>query len=114
MTKFKLLPTSKLLLFLPLLTLFLACDDNTEAADERILDKQGSIEVTLATARLDSTKDVLTTVTTVYAKGQIVRTITRRDTLPSLGETIQEAENDNGDTKTVTVPKEYEVFVTLK
>ena len=108
------MPKNKRLLLLPLLTLLLACDDNTEAADERTLDKQGSVEVTLATAHLDSTKDVLTTVTTVYAKGEIVRTITRRDTLPSLGNTTQEAENDNGDTQTVTVPKDYEVFVTLK
>jgi hypothetical protein len=43
-----------------------------------------------------------------------VRTITRRDTLPSLGTTTQEAENDAGDTQMATIPKEYEVFVTLK
>lgn len=105
---------SRFLLFLPLLTLNFACGEDTEAAAERTLDKQGSVEVTLATAHLDSLQDVLTTVTTIYAKGATVRTITRHDTIPSLGKTAQEAENENGDTQTVTVPKDYEIFVTLK
>jgi hypothetical protein len=108
----------KKFLSLPLAICFLslnfACGPAEEDPEERTLDKSGSVEVTLATEHLDAQNDVLTTVTTAYAHGDVVRTITRRDTLPSLGTTTQEAENDEGDTQMATIPKEYEVFVTLK
>ena len=104
-------------LFLPLalvLLLFLsACDDDTNDQAKQV-DRNGSIEVSLSTAHIDSAKDLLTTHYKVWRKGIIVREFDKKDTVPSLGKFATEGENDNGDTQNVTVKKDYEFFVTVK
>jgi hypothetical protein len=91
---------------------FIACGGAEE--EEETLDKSGGVDVTLSTEHLDNEHDALITTTTVYAKGTAVRTISHRDTMPSLGMTTQEAEDDDGNTTAATMRKDYEVFVTLK
>jgi len=49
----------------------------------------------------------------VYIKGNLIKTLVKRDTLPALGDSIQTIEEDGND-KTVRLPKEYEFFVTVK
>lgn len=93
--------------------LFGAC--NNENSDQvKQVDKNGSIEVSLSTAHIDSAKDLLTTHYTVWRKGVKVREFDKKDTVPSLGQFTTEGENDNGDTKDVSVKKDYEFFVTVK
>jgi hypothetical protein len=103
-------------IFLPLgfvlIMLLAACNDNEDQAKQ--VDKNGSIEVSLSTAHIDSLKDLLTTHYTVWRKGVKVREFDKKDTVPSLGTITTAGENDNGDTKDVTVKKDYEFFVTVK
>ena len=103
-------------IYLPIsliLILFLsACDDNDDQAKQ--VDKNGSIEVSLSTRHIDSLKDQLTTHYTVWSKGIKVREFDKNDTVPSLGTFTTEGENNNGDTKDISVKKDYEFFVTVK
>ncbi|WP_428330672.1 hypothetical protein [Mucilaginibacter sp.] len=103
-------------LFLPigciLVLLLAACDDNEDQAKE--VNKNGSIEVSLSTAHIDSLQEQVTTHYTVWRKGVKVREFNKKDTVPALGSLYTEGENDNGDTKDVKVKKEYEFYVTVK
>lgn len=74
---------------------------------------EGSIEAVLKVNHHDN-YDILTVEKTVWVKGKAIKINTSTDTLPSLGNTTQVAENDNGDTKTVTIPKNYELYITVK
>lgn len=89
-----------------------ACDDNDDQA--KAVDKNGSIEVALSTAHIDSLKDLVTTHYTVWRYGKKVSEFDKRDTVPALGSIYTEGENDNGDTKNIKVKKDYEFFVTVK
>ena len=103
-------------LFLPIgfvLILFIsACTDNDDQA--KTVDKNGSIEVALSTAHIDSLKDLVTTHYTVWRYGKKVSEFNKRDTVPALGSLYTEGENDNGDTKNIKVKKDYEFYVTVK
>lgn len=77
------------------------------------LKKDKAIEVTFQTQRLGDTAVLLLTYQNVYLKGNLVKTMVKRDTLPSPGDSIQNVEVDGND-KTVRMPKEYEFFVTVK
>jgi len=92
--------------------LICSCDDNDDKAKE--VDKKGSIEVSLSTNHIDSLKDLVITHYTVWRKGVMVREFSVKDTIPSLGLTTTEGENDNGDTKNMVIPKDYDFFVTVK
>jgi len=102
-----------LLPFAVLLCLLItSCSDDDDKAKE--VDKKGAIEVTLSTTHIDSLKDLVTTHYIVWRKGITVREFDVKDTIPSLGVTTTEGENDNGDTKNMVVPKDYDFFVTIK
>jgi hypothetical protein len=102
--------------FLPLgallMLLLSACDDNSDQV--KAVNKNGGIEISLSTAHIDSTKDLLTTHYIVWNKGNKVREFDKRDTVPALETFTTEAENDNGDTQDVKVKKDYEFYVTVK
>ncbi len=89
-----------------------SCDDNDDQA--KTVNKNGGFEVSLSTSHLDSLKDLLTTHYIVWRKGAKVKEFDKTDTVPSLGKFYTEGENDNGDTKSVDVRKEYEFYVTVK
>jgi hypothetical protein len=50
----------------------------------------------------------------VWANGEVYRTIVHRDTVPGLGLINTAGENNSGDTTTVTVRKDYQIFITLQ
>lgn len=77
------------------------------------LKKDKTIEVTFETQRLGDTSVVLLTHQNVYIKGNLIKSVLKRDTLPALGDSIQTVEED-GNEKQVRLPKEYEFFVTVK
>ncbi len=103
-----------LLLFGFISVLLLSSCKNENEDQVKQVDKNGSIEVSLSTAHIDSLKDLLTTHYTVWRKGIKVREFDKKDTVPSLGQFTTEGENDNGDTQNVKVKKDYEFFVTVK
>jgi hypothetical protein len=51
---------------------------------------------------------------TIWVKNSVYKTVVYRDTLPTLGTENTQAENEEGDTKVVSVPKDYEIYITVK
>lgn len=96
-----------------LLCLFLyACDDNDDKAKE--VDKKGAVEVTLSTNHIDSLKDLVNTHYVVWRRGIKIKEFDVKDTVQSLGVANTEGEDDDGNTKNITAPKDYDFFVTIK
>jgi len=77
------------------------------------LKKDKAIEITFETRKLGDSAVLLLTYQNVYLRGNLIKTIVKKDTLPSPGDSIQTVEVD-GNEKTVRLPKEYEFFVTVK
>lgn len=104
-------PVAALLLLLPVA--FASCKEENEDLTQEP-GKDGSVETAVAIQHLDSTRDLLVTTHKVWVKGSIVRQVSYTDTLPSLGMTRQEGENGDGEQASIEVPKEYEVYITVK
>lgn len=75
--------------------------------------KDGSIE-TVITVYHGSGYDILTTTHNVWYRGMLDKSIIKRDTIRSLGNTVQEGENSDGETKIISVPRDYEFYITVK
>ncbi len=101
------------LLSLLLISSFLisSCSDDKPVTE---LTKDQSIEITFNTKSLSDTAVLLTTNKNIYLKGSLLKSIITTDTLPFPGMKTEEIEDDNGNTKNVTIPKEYEFFITVK
>jgi hypothetical protein len=101
----------------PLIFLILAalasCGDKQDTTATTV-DHSGSIETAITVEHADSTHDVVLTTHKVWTNGQISGTIIHRDTIPGLGLLTADGVNGNGDTKTVTVAKDYQIFITVK
>ncbi len=95
-----------------LLFLF-SCKEKNEDITETV-NKNGAVETAIQVEHLDSLHDVLITTHRIWAKNEEVKTLVYRDTLPGLGMTNTLAENEAGDTKSVRVKKDYEIFITVK
>jgi hypothetical protein len=93
------------------LVLFIASCDDKEVKE---FSKEGAIETVLAVDHLDTKRDIITTTHKVWIKNQLSKSIVRKDTIPALGITSQTAENTEGETKNVTIAKEYEIYITVK
>ena len=92
-----------------------SCSDKEENEDlTNSVNKNGSVESSITVTPLDSGYHILTTRHKVWVHDTVFKTIEYRDTLPSLGNEITTAENADGDTKTVNVKKDYEIYITVK
>ena len=103
------------LMFVCLTAGMISCSD--EEGNEDIttsVNKNGSVESAILVTPLDSAYNILTTTHKVWVKDTVYKTIEYRDTVPALGTQLTTAENSDGDTKTVAVQKEYEIFITVK
>ncbi len=87
-------------------------DKNEDLTNE--VNKNGAVESTVTVEHLDSLQDILITKHAVWYKGNQHKNIEYRDTIPSLGIENTQAENEDGDKKTVQVKKDYEIFITVK
>ena len=94
------------------LLLLASCDEG--GGEVKDLDKTHSVEVKLSTKRLDDQNTLLITIENVYKDNRIIKTITRVDTVPSLSDSLQYMQDDEGYEKMALIPKEYEFFVTVK
>ena len=103
----------KILLFstVSVLALFILSCDNNEV---KVFSKEGAIETVMEVDHLDVKHDILTTTHNVWINNQLSKKIVRKDTIPSLGMTSQTAENNEGDTKNVTLRRDYEIYITVK
>ncbi len=100
-----------LLLFIPLA--FVGCKDENEDITNTV-NKNGSVETAVHITHIDSSHDEMITTHKIWVKNNVYKTVEYRDTLPSLGIENTEAENEDGDTKRVSVPKDYEIYITVK
>ncbi|NVO10343.1 MAG: hypothetical protein HXX16_10310 [Bacteroidales bacterium] len=85
-----------------------------ESYTTKDISKDGSVETFINIEHINNNHDVIKTSHKVWVKNILTKTITYTDTIPSLGNTEQVAENDEGDAKNVNIRKEYEVYVTVK
>ena len=91
-----------------------SCSDDKKEDSTDTVNKAGSVETSVTVQHADSTHDVLLTTHKVWVNYNEYRTIVYRDTLPALGIENTTAENADGDTKNVSVKKDYEIFITVK
>lgn len=98
------------IVFLPVLLLSCA----REESDVTEIDKNGSIEITTSTRHLDNSNDVASYTINYYKGGHVIKTTIISDTIPSLGIITETLENEEGEEKSITHLKDYNVFVTIK
>jgi hypothetical protein len=91
-----------------------SCSDKKNEDITSAINKDGSIESAVQVEHLNSEKDILITTHKIWVHNNELKTVVYRDTLPSLGNTSKDAENEDGEKKTVQVKKEYEIFLTIK
>jgi len=95
--------------------LSLASCSNSEKDDVTdTVNRAGAIETAVTVQHADSTHDVLLTTHKVWVNFHEFRTVVHQDTIPALGIENATAENEDGDTKKVSVKKDYEIYITLK
>lgn len=78
------------------------------------VDRNGSVETSVSVQHADSTHDVILTTHKVWLHGSEHSTVVHRDTIPTLDSLTTEAENGVGDTQSVRVKKDYQIFITVK
>lgn len=96
------------------LSMIISCSSEKNEDLTNAINKNGSVETDISVQHLDSLHDILITKHQVWTNPTTSKLIEYRDTIPALGKQNSTAENENGDTKTVTVKKEYEIFITVK
>ncbi len=101
---------------LPVLSLFAAFTVLGCSHDDAVKDisKDGAVETVLTVDHLNDSLDILTTQHAVWVKNKLVKTIIYKDTLPTLGASSQVAENNNGESQSVYLKKDYELYITVK
>lgn len=94
--------------------IFLAgCNDDNEDKTKSI-DKDGSVDVQLSIIHSTNNTDLLQIQRKVWIGGVIKTTTIGLDTLKSLGVTKEKVEDSDGNETMVTVPKNYQIFITVK
>jgi len=104
--------TIRLLLLLVLFGLA-SCDDKKEDVTQAI-NKAGAVETSVTVQHADSTHDIVLTTHKIWVNFSEYKTVVHQDTVPALGLMETEGENADGDTKKVKVPKDYEIYITVK
>ena len=94
--------------------MLLSCksEKNEDVTDS--VNKDGAVETDISVQHLDSLHDVLITKHKVWTNYNTSKSIEYRDTIPSLGTEYKNAENEDGDTKSINIKKAYEIFITVK
>lgn len=104
---------NKLFFIFSSIILLTACkEDNEDITHE--LNKDGAIETSVSVEHIDTNSDVLITKHIIWNHSKEFKTIYNRDTIPALGTENTNAENSDGDTKPVSIKKDYEIFITVK
>ncbi len=103
---------NKLLLVIAIATMFASCDNSNEDVVKQP-SKDGAIEAQMTTKHCNGF-DILSTEYKVWVKNSLQKDFIVIDTLPSLGTTKEEGEDSDGNTKDIVVPKDYEIYITVK
>ncbi len=92
----------------------LACNEEKTEDLTQTVNKNASVESAISIIPAADGRQVLTTSHRVWLRDSTYKTILYHDTLPALGTTLTTAENSDGDTQTVPVKQEYEIYITVK
>ncbi|MEI6556304.1 MAG: hypothetical protein WCL70_12000 [Paludibacter sp.] len=76
--------------------------------------KNGAIETSIQVDHLNDSLDILISTNKIWSHNILVKTTIHCDTIPGLGIAREEAENEEGETKNVTLKKDYELYITVK
>lgn len=107
------MPLSKMGLVL-LAVFALSCNNDDNEDLTQTVNKNAAVESAISVTPITDGRQVLTTSHRVWLQGNTYKTVEYHDTLPALGTTFATAENSNGDTQTVPVSKEYEIYITVR
>ena len=77
------------------------------------VNKKEAIETELSVEHID-TADVLITKHKVWKDNKLVKEIIKKDTIPSLGDTLQTSEDKDGNAHTGKTKKDYEFYITVQ
>lgn len=100
---------------IPLFILLLlnSCTEEVSTEDEvQSVSKNGSVETIVSIEHADSIS-ILVTKHKVWVKNSLAREITKRDTIPTLGDTTISV-NENGTEIPKTIKKDYEFYITVQ
>ena len=101
------------LLLLATILAFGSCSETENEDLTQTVNKEAAIETSVTVVHQDSA-DVLVTLHRVWKDNELVKTIEYKDTVPSLGTKNIYPKDDDGNTSTKTVNKDYEIFITVK
>jgi hypothetical protein len=96
------------------LLLFSGCTETQKEDQVKEIDKDGSVELKVEIDHLDTLQDVMKTHKTFWVKGQAVKTVIDLDTIPALGNTQERTQNTAGEDTSITIKKNYKIFITVK
>ena len=102
---------SLLFIWMVCILAFQACNNDDKVKE---ISKNGAIETSINVDHLTDSLDVLVTTNKIWMHNVLVKTTVHKDTIPSLGVSSEEAENENGEVKNVFVKKDYELYITVK
>lgn len=101
------------LLFLGFMSV-ISCNDSDNKEDEvENVDKKAAIETELSVQHID-TADVLVTKYKIWKNNKLFKEIVKKDTIPSLGDTLQIVEDESGNEQNARVEKDYEFYITVQ
>lgn len=103
--------SSILLTFIIASTAFIACNNEDKVQS---ISKDAAVETSIQINHLNDSLDIMITRSQIWNKGILVKSIIHTDTLPSLGISFQDGENSEGETQRLAVPKDYELYLTVK
>ena len=91
----------------------IGCESEKKENTVDNVNKNGAIETVLSVEHID-TADVLITKHKIWKNNQLFKEIIKRDTIPSLGDTVQTVEDKDGIIRPKSLKKDYEFFITVQ
>jgi len=89
-----------------------ACKEVKEDEVENV-NRKGSVETQLSVEHIDNA-DVLITKHKIWKDDKLFKEIIKKDTIPSLGDTLVGGEDNDGNNPIVKTKKDYEFFITVQ
>lgn len=90
-----------------------SCEKEKKEDTVTTVNKKEAIETELSVEHID-TADVLITKHKIWKDNKLVKEIIKKDTIPSLGDTLQTSEDKDGGVHTSNAKKDYEFYITVQ
>lgn len=105
-----------LIIFLVGMAFILGVFESKPAPEDKVkaVDTNGSVETEISVSHINNDYDMLTTTHKIWAHGSLFNTYVTNDTIPALGSMSSTAEDAQGNSRSVLVPQDYELYITAK